>query len=129
MASNMRKEHTRLLVLLQMLVPAFGFSLSPLPLCRPAYASVYGARTSRVDTISTSSRLILPTSNAAVAGAEGVDVNEDNKAKKTIIVGSGPTGLFTSIMLARRGYGNIQVFDRLERPAAPDSPLWGDPYR
>lgn len=47
----------------------------------------------------------------------------------TAIVGAGPTGLFTALMLARRGYQNITVYDRLPRPDDPSSPTWGNPYR
>lgn len=48
-------------------------------------------------------------------------------ASNTVIVGSGPTGLATAIMLARRGYTNIRVFDRLGRPPAPDdASVWGE---
>ena len=44
---------------------------------------------------------------------------------KPIIIGAGPTGLATAIMLARRGYQNIQVFDKLSRPPPPDdSSVW-----
>lgn len=67
----------------------------------------------------------------AAAAASAADAASPAAAApdSTVIIGSGPTGLFTSIMLARRGWSNIKVFDRLERPAPPDSPLWGDPYR
>lgn len=44
-------------------------------------------------------------------------------------MGGGPTGLFTALMLARRGYQNITVYDRLPRPDDPSSPTWGNPYR
>jgi len=47
----------------------------------------------------------------------------------TAIVGAGPTGLFTALVLARRGYRNITVYDRLPRPDDPSSPNWGNPYR
>lgn len=43
-----------------------------------------------------------------------------------VIIGAGPTGLTAAIMLARRGYKNIVVFDRLEKPPAPDAALWTD---
>lgn len=49
--------------------------------------------------------------------------------KSTAIVGAGPAGLFASIVLARRGYTNITVFDRLPRPPTPDSSEWGNPLR
>jgi len=47
----------------------------------------------------------------------------------TAVVGAGPAGLFTSLVLARRGYTNITVFDRLPRPPKPDSSEWGNPLR
>lgn len=46
----------------------------------------------------------------------------------TAIIGAGPTGLFTALVLARRGYSNITVYDRLPRPDDPASPNWGNPY-
>ena len=39
---------------------------------------------------------------------------------RPIIIGAGPTGLATAIMLAKRGYSNIQVFDKLSQPPSPD---------
>jgi kynurenine 3-monooxygenase len=47
----------------------------------------------------------------------------------TAVVGAGPAGLFASLVLARRGYTNITVFDRLPRPPAPSSAEWGNPLR
>lgn len=44
-----------------------------------------------------------------------------------VVVGSGPAGLATAIMLARRGYTDIKVFDRLPAPPSPDDPsVWGN---
>ena len=44
-----------------------------------------------------------------------------------VIIGSGPTGLAAAIMLARRGYKGIQVFDRLSQPPSPgDSAVWSN---
>ena len=42
------------------------------------------------------------------------------------IIGGGPAGLSAAIMLARRGYSDIKVFERLPEPLGPDSPLWVD---
>ena len=45
----------------------------------------------------------------------------------TTIVGGGPAGLATAIMLARKGYKNIKVLDRLPPPAAAgDASVWSD---
>jgi len=53
----------------------------------------------------------------SITGAAG---SGDLKSSvKPIIIGSGPTGLATAIMLARRGYVGIQVFDKLPEPAPP----------
>lgn len=48
---------------------------------------------------------------------------------RTVIVGGGPTGLACAIMLARRGWTNIEVWERLRRPPAPTAVEWGDPNR
>ena len=43
-----------------------------------------------------------------------------NAPPSSIIVGGGPAGLATAIMLARRGWSNILVVDRLAPPPEPD---------
>ena len=49
---------------------------------------------------------------------------------RTVVVGGGPTGLATAIALARRGWENVEVWERLRRPARPDdAAVWGDPDR
>lgn len=49
---------------------------------------------------------------------------------RTVVVGGGPTGLAAAIALARRGWENVEVWERLPRPARPDdSAVWGDPDR
>ncbi|EKX49108.1 hypothetical protein GUITHDRAFT_68158 [Guillardia theta CCMP2712] len=54
---------------------------------------------------------------------------ENSKPSKTVIVGVGPAGLATAIMLARRGWSNITIFDKLPRPPLSGSQEWGDPER
>lgn len=45
-------------------------------------------------------------------------------ATSATILGAGPTGLATAIMLARRGYF-VQVYERLSEPPSPDNEVWG----
>lgn len=47
-------------------------------------------------------------------------VSSTRSLTRPIIIGAGPTGLATAIMLARRGYSNIRVFDKFPEPALPD---------
>ena len=44
--------------------------------------------------------------------------------KTAAVVGAGPAGLLTSIMLARRGW-NVEVIDQLSAPLPPADPSWG----
>jgi len=48
---------------------------------------------------------------------------------RTVIVGGGPTGLASAIMLARRGWTNVEVWERLPPPPGSDAKAWGDPER
>ena len=45
----------------------------------------------------------------------------------TAVIGAGPAGLATAIMLARRGESNVHVYERLPAPAASDdASVWSD---
>ena len=46
------------------------------------------------------------------------------KSDNVAIIGGGPAGLSTAIMLARRGYSNIRVYERLSEPPPPEDPSW-----
>lgn len=46
------------------------------------------------------------------------------RSDNVVIVGGGPAGLSTAIMLARRGYQNIRVYERLSEPPPPEDPSW-----
>eukprot|EP00195_Chlamydomonas_chlamydogama_P001761 CAMPEP_0202920284 /NCGR_PEP_ID=MMETSP1392-20130828/76776_1 /ASSEMBLY_ACC=CAM_ASM_000868 /TAXON_ID=225041 /ORGANISM="Chlamydomonas chlamydogama, Strain SAG 11-48b" /LENGTH=524 /DNA_ID=CAMNT_0049613769 /DNA_START=404 /DNA_END=1978 /DNA_ORIENTATION=- len=48
-------------------------------------------------------------------------------AAPVVIIGGGPAGLATALMMARRGFTNIKVYERLAEPPAPDDlSVWGD---
>lgn len=54
---------------------------------------------------------------------------DDRRASSTAIVGGGPAGLAVALMLARRGYRDITVLERLKEPPPPASEEWGNPER
>jgi hypothetical protein len=65
-------------------------------------------------------------STEGVASQEKVSIF-DAVSCPTAIVGSGPAGLATAIMLARTGVKGIKLFDQLNEPiAANDSVYWGN---
>ena len=50
--------------------------------------------------------------------------------ERSVVVGAGPAGLATAVMLAKRGWSNIEVFDRLPPPpAVDDDDVWSDTAR
>lgn len=77
------------------------------------------------------SRRSLPSAvGAPPLAAPGVGEPSGGCAQSTVIVGAGPTGLATSIMLARRGWTDIHVYDRLGPPPEPDDDqIWSDTAR
>ena len=55
---------------------------------------------------------------------------KESPPSSTIVVGGGPAGLSTAIMLAKRGWKGIKVLERLPRiPRSDDYQFWQDPER
>ena len=76
-------------------------------------------------TVCSSSSSSLEVVNAIVAKDE-----DEKKPESAVIVGAGPTGLVTAIMLARRGWKNIRVLEKRNKPEkANNTDVWGDPQR
>ena len=46
-------------------------------------------------------------------------------SRTAAVAGAGPAGLCTAIMLARRGWGSITVYDELAAPPTADDAAWG----
>lgn len=69
-----------------------------------------------------------PASTTTAATATAGTVN-DPRPLSTVIVGGGPAGLAVALMLARRGYQDITVLERLSEPPPPSSDQWGNPER
>ena len=49
-----------------------------------------------------------------------------NLQSNIVIVGSGPSGLASAIMLAKRGISNIKLYDQLKEPSRSDDSKWGE---
>ena len=49
--------------------------------------------------------------------------------ESSVVVGAGPAGLATAIMLSKRGWPNVQVLDRLPAPPSLDDEVWSDTAR
>lgn len=73
--------------------------------------------------------MVSATSEATSSAAIPVATTEDRRASSTAIVGGGPAGLAVALMLARRGYRDITVLERLKEPPPPASEEWGNPER
>lgn len=46
--------------------------------------------------------------------------------KPIIIIGGGPSGLLSAVMLARKGYNSIKVYEKLPQTPGSDSKIWSD---
>ncbi|CBJ26418.1 Kynurenine 3-Monooxygenase [Ectocarpus siliculosus] len=68
-----------------------------------------------------------PHPNATPTAAS--EAGADSRPSSTAIVGGGPTGLAVALMLARRGYRDISVMERLNQPPPPSSPKWDNAER
>eukprot|EP00960_Hanusia_phi_P057556 763600-Hanusia_phi.AAC.4 len=65
--------------------------------------------------------------SASAAAVEGKQEGTSSREGRTAIIGAGPTGLATAIMLAQRGWRDIHVYDRLSPPPNPDDDnVWSD---
>lgn len=73
--------------------------------------------------------MVAATSDATPSTVIPVATTDDRRASSTAIVGGGPAGLAVALMLARRGYRDITVLERLKEPPPPASEEWGDPER
>ena len=77
---------------------------------------------------SLSSPLHLLRSSTASESTNPIKVETNQIQTQTAtIIGAGPAGLATAIMLAKRGMNDIHVYDRLPAPAASDdASVWSD---
>ena len=72
---------------------------------------------------------VTPARARVVRAALADEKTHANAPATSVIVGGGPTGLACAIALARRGWGNIEVWERLAKPPSSDSSVWGDASR
>lgn len=67
------------------------------------------------------------TTLAAASTTTGTASLEPEIAPGPVIIGAGPIGLACALMLARKGYTSITVYDRLaEYPSASDTTVWSN---
>jgi hypothetical protein len=125
--SYMMREVALLLALAGLHAEAFIFpeafiSLAPSGPAQPrqATASAHSAPAAR------KGRGVAPL--APMCAAAGEDATD--ASGRTVIIGGGPTGLCTAMMLAQKGWSDVHVYDRLPPPPSPDDEtVWGDTAR
>lgn len=71
----------------------------------------------------------MTTTASAAAATAATGTDDDPRPSSTAIVGGGPAGLTVALILARRGYRDITVLERLSEPPPPESEKWGNPER
>jgi 2-polyprenyl-6-methoxyphenol hydroxylase-like FAD-dependent oxidoreductase len=72
------------------------------------------------------SSLVLRSSTLPVDSVTHQSPQLSGKNANVIVVGAGPAGLTTAIMLARRGYTSVKVYERLLAPPPPNDAVWDD---
>jgi hypothetical protein len=105
---------------------SFAASSSPATSRFPSAAGLPPQRMARHSLYSGASTRNLSMQSPASSSTAVAQQAQPTSVADTVIVGSGPTGLAGALMLARRGYKDIHVYDRLPEPPAVDSKDWGD---
>lgn len=73
------------------------------------------------------SRPPLGIRNALIMSNTGVVSTTSSKSDPVVVIGAGPAGLSSAIMLARRGYSDVRVFEKMSPPPRPDDDsVWGN---
>ncbi|EKX46622.1 hypothetical protein GUITHDRAFT_70296 [Guillardia theta CCMP2712] len=104
---------------------------SPAPLIRSSLTPRSWTRSWSAPSVAPSRALRAPlrswACSATAPAAEGKQDGASGNEGQTAIIGAGPTGLATAIMLAQRGWKDIHVYDRLSPPPNPDDDnVWSD---